>query len=247
MKRPKTKCMTTMCAQRANRKERSLAYSLQVAGYGVATITLAILASVSQSFADFSQLDFDDAVRQRHQASEKKTPKNDAKKNPVDTKQKQEPEPKGFSLPFPPETKSYEDSPLFVTPRIRGPWVDKDDDSKITSDRSWKAKATSCGEPGPDIEYVNKAIALKEVLNRLTGNNDFFLSQCSFLQCPSSDLAPALVGLALASTRGGAFRFVPGAEERSCHYQLERPSGGHWLALTAGRATCVCLPKDKLQ
>jgi len=111
--------------------------------------------------------------------------------------------------------------------------------SALTSEGNWKPlKGASCGEPANLAALCDKSKALKEVLNRYTGSNDFFDIQCPFTCSKKSEVA-TLAGLRISGTEAVEFKMQSSAGQ--CEYQLSKGVSDKWTLLKASRATCVCL------
>lgn len=131
-----------------------------------------------------------------------------------------------------------------ITPRLRGPFTDEGAPHRIRSTSKWKPqKRGICAQAADDTQMCSKAKALREVLYRFSGNNDFFESQCS-QSCGDADAIAVPQGLNLEDTNGGSFKFITDAG--SCQYQLERNKAGKWLVIKPSRVSCVCVPKSCL-
>ena len=108
-----------------------------------------------------------------------------------------------------------------LIPRLKGggPLETTHNGSRISSLYRWKGKKGQCGEPLNIANMCRKAFALRELVRRFTGDREAYDSRCSF-ECANPDYQAALVGIALADTRGGAFKFKKSAGE--CSYELRK-------------------------
>ena len=129
----------------------------------------------------------------------------------------------------------------FITPRLKGPSADRDGGSTITSKTRWTFKRKgggSCAMPGSPDGTAKKAAALKEVLSRFTGNDDFYDSQCT-QSCPNKQHS-ALTSLSVSTAKSTEFDIEQKGIE--CFYQFRRRPETNWLTLQRIQATCACLP-----
>ena len=92
--------------------------------------------------------------------------------------------------------------------------------------------------PGSAEGLAKKAAALKEVLSRFTGNDDFYDSQCS-QSCPNKQHS-ALASLSVSTAKSTEFDIEQKGIE--CFYQFRRRPETNWLTLQRIQATCACLP-----
>ncbi|MCB0322141.1 MAG: hypothetical protein KDD69_01175 [Bdellovibrionales bacterium] len=125
-----------------------------------------------------------------------------------------------------------------IVPRLKGPFIDRGDDGAITSRYSWKREG-NCGNPKNERDLKNKANALKEVLFRFSGRDDFY-DAITAEHCAAGCGAQqaAVVGFAVQSSQGGEFKIAEQAGE--CRYSLTRPAEGQWKLLEASKIVCLC-------
>ena len=133
----------------------------------------------------------------------------------------------------------------FITPRLKGVYSDKSNEKQITSRKSWsKPKSGQCWKPNTTKRVSNKSSALKEVMFRFTGSDDFYdtlnESECSKL-CVEENTAPIVSGVALENAKGGTFQIIP--DGKLCRYRLTGPEKGNWQVLEAQRMVCNCVAK----
>jgi hypothetical protein len=134
-----------------------------------------------------------------------------------------------------------EEEQRFIPPRLKGPFVDEMNASSITSKQSWAPLGKSCLELSSTAELCGRAKALKEVLNRYSGSDDFYDFQCKNECSQKADIA-RLVDLTLPEITPAVLRTV--AIDKQCHLRIQNLSDQRWLLLTAASGTCACLPKD---
>lgn len=132
----------------------------------------------------------------------------------------------------------------FLVPRLKGPWTDEKDSTRITSRRSWRPKKSSpCHDPKTDLALYHKAESVKEILFRYSGSDDFYDSLSSMAckdACRDSERIARITGFAVADTRGGSFKIHQLG--RQCRYQLSKPKSGEWMMLEGVKVICTCLP-----
>ncbi len=132
----------------------------------------------------------------------------------------------------------------FITPSLKG--VISDDKQRfqswVTSKNSWKKKpGKSCGEPLNEAEMVSKSLAIREVLFRFSGNDEFASGQCQ-AECKTEGYSHQLAGVSFNNLKGGSFKFVD--EKGECRYRLARHPKKKWQVLQPTRVSCVCLPQQ---
>lgn len=131
----------------------------------------------------------------------------------------------------------------FLAPRLKGPEVDTNSPSLITTKLHWnKGKRDGCKATGSVANSCQKSLALKELLLRFTGHDDFYFSQCN-KPCTTPGEVPRMVSFTVQETKGGSFSMV---EDKSgkCHYQLGRAAEGSWVALEPGTVSCACISES---
>lgn len=130
----------------------------------------------------------------------------------------------------------------FITPSLKGVLTDdqKGYQHWVTSKHAWKKQAKkSCGEPLNEAEALVKSEAVREVLFRFSGNEEFASSQCSG-KCEREGYEHTLTGVSFNNLKGGTFKFVESKNE--CRYRLTKHSGKKWEVLQPTRVSCACLP-----
>lgn len=129
----------------------------------------------------------------------------------------------------------------YLVPRLKGPDVD-DRGLTITTHASWKKDGAACQDVTTAASVCAKAKALKELMQRFSGSDDFFAAQCN-QSCPNPGERPVLVGFAVAKVPEGDFRMAE--EGKVCRYQIvsnvEPPK---WQMLQGERGTCQCLSAE---
>lgn len=120
----------------------------------------------------------------------------------------------------------------------KSPLADPEDENYITTAIGWKKSENGgCAEStNPDV-IRSKAAALRQLLYRFTGSDDYHSTYCQD-SCDNVVDKPLLSGLALNSNSGVAFNII--VIDDLCHYQLIKPSSGNWAPLLAAEAICTC-------
>lgn len=128
----------------------------------------------------------------------------------------------------------------FLTPSLRGVQTDEKHDSRILSKYAWKKKGRAgCGEPKNEAEMITKSLAVREVLFRFSGSDEFASSQCQ-ASCSNKGYSHQLTGLSFNKIEGGSFQFLERNGE--CRYLLTKSPRKKWEVLQPTRVSCACLP-----
>jgi hypothetical protein len=129
-----------------------------------------------------------------------------------------------------------------LVPRQKGPFIDEGNPDLITGTLKWeRASASSCSEPGNEPAFFSKSEALREILFRYTGSNEFYDSLVQVVcrkECGESAATPFVTGFAVGNARGGTFKIV--TQEHQCYYQIARPASGEWVPLEGEKVICSC-------
>jgi hypothetical protein len=131
-----------------------------------------------------------------------------------------------------------------VLPRFEGPFNDPNNDKAITSRTAWNQSSDgSCARFEDSLQVEDKSKAIKEILFRFTGTDDYYSSVKNDVcrsRCAGESETPVLSGVSFASSAGTSFRI----EELGgrCVYRLESPSADDWDILEVKRVVCSCLP-----
>lgn len=131
----------------------------------------------------------------------------------------------------------------FITPSLHGVRHDRSGKHRLTSENSWKSKkGKSCGQPANEAEALAKSNAIREVLFRYSGSEEFADEQCK-ATCDKPGYKHKLVGVSLKDLPGkGRFDFRNIAGE--CRYRLSRHPSEKWQVLQPSHVSCACLPGD---
>ncbi len=132
-----------------------------------------------------------------------------------------------------------------LAPSLKGPLADSENVSLISSARRWTHTGnTSCVEPKSHVSLRGKAAALKEVLFRFSGNDDFYLALNQGVcakRCEAPTHESLVTGFSVADAKGGDFKIQE--EGLSCSYQLSKPETNPWLLLEGDKVVCSCIKK----
>ena len=141
-----------------------------------------------------------------------------------------------------------EEDEALIVPKLRvGPLADKSNDSAITSKTIWqRGGSKSCRSPQKVADVCLQAAALKEVLSRYTGSEDFYQLHCSE-QCESSDEEMRAVSFKISKEDESKYNFNILDEVRECKYQWSKPRSSRWGLQYLSSVTCTCLPKNCLK
>ena len=127
-----------------------------------------------------------------------------------------------------------------LVPRLKGPMVDPEDTSTITTTAAWKREGSACQDVASSSGICGKALALRELLNRFSGSDDFYNGQCS-QTCPNPGDRAVLVGFAVKKVEGSEFNMIE--ENKGCRYQITAAGDPPQFHMFQGeRGTCQCVP-----
>ena len=130
-----------------------------------------------------------------------------------------------------------------IIPQVKtGPQEDKGRESVITSKHTWaRGGSSTCKTPGRVVDICEKSLAMKELLNRFTGNDDFYDFQCSG-ECPSKDEVMVMEDMQLESNEIYTLRILD--EVKACRYRWTKPRSTNWKILQSKSFTCACVPAE---
>ena len=132
---------------------------------------LFIIFFSTNCFAQLSQLEFEEKASKKKNAVKKKviteeTEPKESKKTVTKDSLKQK-----FSYSGKPVLLKPFDDLAFIPPNLKGVGTDKKNSSAITSSASWVLpKSKDCSVGVSENSFLKRGVALKEVLNRFTGN-----------------------------------------------------------------------------
>ena len=130
-----------------------------------------------------------------------------------------------------------------LIPMLKGVQTDVKNDSAITSSSSWAAQTgTYCELMKGDTEECNSARALRDVLRRFTGGDEFFNSQCQATCRSASDIA-VLKDLTFDAGPTKLRKVLSG---NSSYIQITKPLSSPWKVGQVIRPDCTCVPKSCL-
>ncbi|MFN8388672.1 MAG: hypothetical protein U0136_00105 [Bdellovibrionota bacterium] len=138
--------------------------------------------------------------------------------------------------------KPEEGTSHYLTPLLRGPFVDLKDPTTVSTNLTWKKEGSTCADANTQEQLIRKAQALKELFNRFSGSDDFFERQCD-QHCSKPEERAVLVGFAVRKVAEGEFKM--NEMGGSCQYlirsNLQPPK---WQMLEGERGSCACLPQN---
>jgi hypothetical protein len=138
--------------------------------------------------------------------------------------------------------KPEEGTAHFLIPRLRGPLVDGNSSVSITTRTTWTREGASCADVTSTEQLTRKAEALRELMNRFTGSEEFFQRQCT-QTCADPELTSTLTGFAVTKVPEGDFKMVE-TKKKTCQYLIRsNVQPPRWQMLKGERGTCTCLPK----
>ena len=130
-----------------------------------------------------------------------------------------------------------------IPPRLKGPFVDSSNDSSITSKTSWPIpKSKDCASIVEEKAFLNKSLALREVLQRFSGNTDY-TDLASGNICAKHCNNSALV----SDIRIEGANFSVAVAEGACRYILDKPKERPWKMLRAQSLVCSCFDTAKVK
>ena len=133
------------------------------------------------------------------------------------------------------------DLSMALVPSLKGSAVDADNSSKITSETTWlKNEEASCAQALDRFNTCQQARSLRELLNRFSGTDDFFLEACSERKCknPAENSFPTKISI--VKKPGYDFKFVR-KETNSCTYSLSKTKAAKWVLFKVSDVNCSCL------
>ena len=136
----------------------------------------------------------------------------------------------------------------FILPQVNGV-VEGDavGSFRITSERTWgRGNATSCKQPNGIDNVCAKANAVKEILFRITRNNEFFETHClGVVKCTVDGDVPAIEHMMLKPADTAKLTIIDKPD--ICQYRLERDPDAKWMMLEPSEVGCVCVPSACIQ
>lgn len=132
-------------------------------------------------------------------------------------------------------------APMLIPPLDRSPETDTNPDT-ISSVIKWqKANGESCRLPGDDQNYCLKASALREVLRRFSGSDEFYDSHC-LRKCQKDGYVARMHFLSFDTNRREEIKVIDNA--KNCAISVSKLTGRKWLTLDINQVECVCLPSE---
>lgn len=236
-------------------------------------ISILLLGSTSNSFAQLSQLEFDrpksavgakPANKKLLNDTIQKVLGNSPSKEQEDSRARlQSPAPEASSVAKATEKAPEKIAPIAgqeyfdkevrfaaedsnrpkLTPRLKGAFIDKGNESSITSKYAWRKKdGASCAVPASRKDKIRKANAIKEILFRYQGSydaHDELVKEHCAASCSGDGQSAVIAGLAFDSARGGSFSMTE--SQGNCSYQLTKSDDGSWKMLEVSKVVCGCI------
>ncbi len=141
--------------------------------------------------------------------------------------------------------KPQEGSAHFLIPRLKGPFVDPTDKKLISSTATWKRGKAGCADVHSEEQVCGKAKALKDLMSKFTGSDDFFQSQCP-QSCLHTTEVAVLSGFAVKKVPDGDYKMSE--TNGRCRYEIQsHAEPAHWQMLEGERGVCSCVPKTCMQ
>lgn len=133
-----------------------------------------------------------------------------------------------------------------IPPRVKGPKNDKGLPDLVSSSIKWESsKAADCSQAKGEGGYLQRSVALKNLLKKFSGSNDGYellnAEVCS-ARCDSETESSMISQIRLAE--GSNVRLLMPSEASKCWYQFERQPGTTWKLLQAQNVHCSCFSKD---
>lgn len=221
---------------------------MRTIAYWILFVAVSPLIASAQSSKPFSQLEFDQkksspALREKKLEAilgEEEKTTNKSGGNSIELEKQAE---LAVFAQYASQEYQLEEPKSFLTPRIKGPATDSKNDLYITSVIGWPfTKGAFCQIPDTKENFCNKTKALKEVLNRFSGSDDFFETVCAEHFCPNGE-SPTLTKLEFPKAATSLDITII---ENECKYSLQKGAIRNWMLVRAQTATCSCLPADCL-
>lgn len=194
-----------------------------------------VLTEVIPVHAQLSQLEFEDEVKETKKQTKK-----------VKKTAKEEVEPKqNFSYSGTPVALKPINNLSFVPASLKGVQTDKNNKNAITSSASWKLpRSKDCSVGVNENAFLQRGVALKEVLKRFSGSNDFFDASMENICADKCKKKQAVVtNLRLDETSSTVLS--EGIVKKTCRYVLEKPKNKDWKTLKLLNMTCSCINSAK--
>ena len=140
-----------------------------------------------------------------------------------------------------------QDGSAQIPPRLKGPFVDESNDSAITSRQSWALpKNKDCGSVADEKSYIEKSIALKEMLYRFSGNTDYLdLAASNVCAKHCQEGFHIATPSDLRIEQGGSATFSVAVIGNACHYILEKQKEKPWKLIKAVGLVCNCFEASR--
>ena len=128
----------------------------------------------------------------------------------------------------------------FIIPDPESIETDRRNSSRITTKRSWRrGRGGSCADPIAIKQMCAKSNAIKELLSRFTGNNDYYENHCE-KECKIASETAQLYEIELIKESSTKLQFR--RRGGTCRFKLSKNKDAEWLTLQASKTECTCLP-----
>ena len=106
-----------------------------------------------------------------------------------------------------------EDAQLFIVPKLKGgPSSDESSPKRITTEQSWKRRGSKdCDKIEKKESICERSIALKELLNRFTGDDNFYFDHCQ-KKCSKKSLKNVMQNMSLEPNSSIKMTYVEGTK-----------------------------------
>jgi hypothetical protein len=206
-----------------------------------AALASVMAVDVSAQPTSFTNLDFDTALKQAIAKEKgervKKVAESSSSNSQSLSKSEKESRPKLRTI----DIKLAKNSAT-IAPQDPAPRVDKSNRDSISSMTSWEpADKGNCKYPNSDADLLNKGSALREILFRFSGKDDFYSSFCKSV-CKDPKTTGWMTGMALRSGSGTSFAFAK--KNGRCQYKIVKKPETKWAALSGIKTACTCFPNS---
>ena len=208
---------------------------------------LYIIIFTTNCFAQLSQLEFEEKVAKKKKAAVEKNSVNSEKSKKVEIKKKEVKKSSNEKFSYSGKAVNLKpfDDLAFIPPGLKGVATDKKNSNAVTSSISWVLpKSKDCSIGVNETSFLKRGMALKEVLSRFTGNDDYFDASIDNIcseKCEGKE--PLLTNLRIDELSSVVLSV--GIIKNSCRYLLEKPKKKDWKTIKLLSMTCSCINSSK--
>lgn len=131
------------------------------------------------------------------------------------------------------------DNRNLLIPRLKGLSSDSGQDWAITSEKRWfPEQKGGCQKPVRDEKLCQKSRALKEIVVRFSGNDDFYRDQCH-KKCAEKDHVSLMTGFLLTNPQDLQLEVIE--DGLQCRFRLKKNPDKSWLVGKTKEVACECL------